>query len=202
MATDSNNATNCPGPHKTSGKQPPPATGDFRPTASSPVAIVRTDSPEMSVPSGRYVLPSRYIHQYRNVTVGSASTPPEYYIARSSPRRSPMNRVARAASAALESNRDHQPLLVIDAYTVPLQDGTVSPKRYWMIGLLFPGMCVAAALVFVYGTGGQRTTSGDLRFKEQHLSYDPPILDDDKAFVTFAHPGRRDNAQESGHARP
>ncbi|KAH6929980.1 hypothetical protein HPB50_007817 [Hyalomma asiaticum] len=168
MAATSNSETSSPGVLQTRGTPPPSTTSDFRPTAPAPVAIVRTGRLPMGMPSGRYVLPSGCINQYRNVTAGSPSTPPEHYVARGSTRWPPTNRIAHAAAGALDSNGDRQPLLMTDAYTVHLQDGTVSPTHYCAIGLVFVGVCVAAALVLVDATGGQRGTSHDLRSKEQH----------------------------------
>ncbi|KAL3172445.1 hypothetical protein MRX96_058144 [Rhipicephalus microplus] len=95
----------------------------------------------MSEPSGRHVWPASFIDQ--NGMVGSPSTPPEYYAPRATTPRAPTNRIALAA--ALESTRDRQPLLMTDAHTVPLEDGTVSPVQYCKIGLLFAGLCATAA---------------------------------------------------------
>ncbi|KAH7981649.1 hypothetical protein HPB52_000424 [Rhipicephalus sanguineus] len=192
MDTDSDNEASPAGVPQTSATPSPSAAGDSRPTPSNPIEIVRTGRLAMSVPSGRHMLPASYIDQYRNVTVGSPSTPPEYYVPRATTRRAPANRVALAAAAALESNRDRQPLLMTDAYTVPLQDGTVSPMQYCIIGLLFAGLCVAAALVVVDAPGGKRTTPLRLNEELRHPgrrspmpSYDPPELVNANAVVVI-----------------
>lgn len=159
----------------------------------------------MSVPSERYSLPFGDIDQCSNVTIGSPSTPPDYYYARTSARKPPTNRIALAAAAALESNRDRQPLLTIDAYTVPLQDGTVSPTLYCMVGLVFAVVCVAAALVLFDVTGRQPTTSHDLQSKERHpppetnstdLGHDPPDMEDER--VTFSRSDRQHMSENRG----
>ncbi|KAH6921173.1 hypothetical protein HPB50_027836 [Hyalomma asiaticum] len=205
MATDSSNETSCPGVPHTSGTPPPSAAGDFRPTPSAPVAIVRTGRLPMSAPSERYVLPFGDIDQCSNVTIGSPSTPPDYYFARTSARKPPTNRIARVAAAALESNRDRQPLLTIDAYTVPLQDGTVSPTLYCTVGLVFAGVCVAAALVLFDVTGRQPTTSTDLQSKERHpqpetnstdLGHNPPDMEGER--VTFSRSDRQHTSENRG----
>ncbi|KAL1415863.1 hypothetical protein MTO96_028646 [Rhipicephalus appendiculatus] len=189
MATDSDDEVSPDRVPQRSATPPPSAAGDGRLTTSSPIAIVRTGHPPISVPSGRHMWPASYIDQYRNVTVGSPSTPPEYYVPRSTTRRAPTNRVALAAAAALESTRDRQPLLMNDAYTVPLHDGTVNPMQYCMIGLLFAGLCVAAALVVVDAPGAKRTTP--LRSQEELKrsrmpSYDPSELANGSAVVVIA----------------
>ncbi|KAL3245870.1 hypothetical protein MRX96_058154 [Rhipicephalus microplus] len=123
-------------------RHPPPAGGDGRPTTpSSSIATIRAGRLPMSEPSGRHVWLASFID--RNGMVGSPSTPPEYYAPRATTPRAPTNRIALAA--ALESTRDRQPLLMTDVHTVPLQDGTVSPVQYCMIGLLFAGLCAAVA---------------------------------------------------------
>ncbi|KAH6930290.1 hypothetical protein HPB50_012538 [Hyalomma asiaticum] len=103
MATIADNDTSCPVVHQTSGTPPPSVAGDFRPPPSAPIAIARTGRLPMSMPSARYVLAPGYIDQYRNVTVGSSSTPPGYYVVGEDTRRPPTNGVARAAAAALVS---------------------------------------------------------------------------------------------------
>ncbi|KAH6929976.1 hypothetical protein HPB50_007813 [Hyalomma asiaticum] len=103
MATNPDNGTSCPVGPQTSGTPPPSAAGDFRPPPSGRIAIARTGRLPMSMPSERYVLPPGCIDQYRNVTVGSPSTPPQCYVARDNTRRPPKNGVARAAAAALVS---------------------------------------------------------------------------------------------------
>ncbi|KAL3172448.1 hypothetical protein MRX96_043360 [Rhipicephalus microplus] len=109
--------------------------------------------------------------------VGSPSTPPEYYAPRATTPRAPTNRIALAA--ALESTRDRQPLLITDAHTVPLQDGTVSPVQYCMIGLLFAGLCATAA--WYRAPLGKRTTPHRAQVELLHHEkqsrmpgYDPP----------------------------
>ncbi|KAH6930293.1 hypothetical protein HPB50_012541 [Hyalomma asiaticum] len=184
MATDSETETSCPGPPDTSATPPPSAAGDFRPTASAHVAIARTGRLPMGMPSGRYVLPSGCIDQYRNATVGSPSTPPEYCVARTNTPQPLTNHVARAAAAALGSNRDRQPLLIGEC-TLPLQDGTVSPTQYCMIGLVFAGVCVAAAPVIVDTTGRRCTTSHDLRKPLDQAQLRSPGLDEGKSMVSF-----------------
>ncbi|KAL3172450.1 hypothetical protein MRX96_058149 [Rhipicephalus microplus] len=143
MATDSDDEVGPTRVPRRSTAPPPTACGDSRPTTpSSPIAAVRAGHLPMSEPSGRHVCwPSSFID--RNGMVGSPSTPPEYYVPRATTRRAPTNRIALAV--ALEATRDRQPLLMTDARTVPLQDGTVSPVQYCMIGLLFAGLCATAA---------------------------------------------------------
>ncbi|KAL3188974.1 hypothetical protein MRX96_003123 [Rhipicephalus microplus] len=162
---------------------PPSAAGDFRPTPSTPIVIVHSGRLLMSEPSGHQVLPTSFVERYPNVIVASPFTPPEYYAPRVAKRRLPANRIALEAAAALEATRDRQPLLMTDAYTVPLQDGTVNPMQYCMIGLLFAGLCAAAALVVVYAPIAKRTTpfrsEEDLLHPERRsrmLSPDPPQL--------------------------
>ncbi|KAL3172446.1 hypothetical protein MRX96_058145 [Rhipicephalus microplus] len=142
MATNSEDEVGPTGVPRRSAAPPPPAGGDSRPTTpSSSIATIGAGRLPMSEPSGRYVWPASFID--RNGMVGFPSTPPEYYAPRATTPRAPTNRIALAA--ALESTRDRQPLLMTDAHTVPLQDGTVSPVQYCLIGLLFSGLCAAAA---------------------------------------------------------
>ncbi|KAH6931536.1 hypothetical protein HPB50_025139 [Hyalomma asiaticum] len=164
MATDYDNETRALGVPQTSGTPFPSAAGDFRPTASVHVATVHTGCLPMGMPSGSYVLPPRCIDQYRNMTVGSPSTPPEYYVARASTRRPPMNRVARycgclgvesGPAAASHDRRVHR---------------TISGRH-----------------LLLDATGGQNTSSHDLRSNEPRrqpeklstkLSYEHPYLHD------------------------
>ncbi|KAH7978885.1 hypothetical protein HPB49_007230 [Dermacentor silvarum] len=195
MATDSEHEVDRPEVPQPKATTPPPsAAGDCRATPPDPIAIVRTGRLPMSVPSGRHGWPVSFMDQCRLVTVGSPSTPPEYYVPRATARRPPTNRVARAAAAALESSRDRQPLLTTDTYTVPLQDGTVSPMQYCMVGLLLAGFCVAAALVVVNAPGGQ-VTQHDVRPRSEHHeirprmpAYDPPDEVDHDAVVVIPRP--------------
>ncbi|KAH7973962.1 hypothetical protein HPB49_007905 [Dermacentor silvarum] len=189
MATDSEHEVDRPGvPHPRATT--PSAAGDCRATPSDPMAIVRTGCLPMSAPSGRHGWPASFMDQGRLVTVGSPSTPPEYYVPRATARRPPTNRVARAAPAALESSRDRQPKLMKDTHTVPLQDGTVSPMQYCLIGLLLAGLCVAAALVVVDAPEGH-----DVRPRAEHHeirprmpAYDPHDEVDREAVVVILRP--------------
>ncbi|KAH7938704.1 hypothetical protein HPB51_028779 [Rhipicephalus microplus] len=183
MATDSNDELRPTTVPQRSTTPPPSAAGDFRPTPSTPIVIVHSGRLLMSEPSGHQVLPTSFVERYPNVIVASPFTPPEYYAPRVAKRRLPANRIALEAAAALEATRDRQPLLMTDAYTVPLQDGTVNPMQYCMIGLLFAGLCAAAALVVVYAPIAKRTTpfrsEEDLLHPERRsrmLSPDPPQL--------------------------
>ncbi|KAL3218454.1 hypothetical protein MRX96_050718 [Rhipicephalus microplus] len=178
MATDSGDEVGPTRVPQRSAAPPPPAGGDSRlTTPSSPIAAVRASRLPMSEPSGRHVWPARFFD--RNGMVGSPSTPPEYYAPRATTPRAPTNRIALAA--ALESTRDRQPLLMTDAHTVPLQDGTVSPVQYCMIGLLFAGLC--AAVAWSVRPLGKRTTP--LRAQDELLhhekqsrmpGYHPPVV--------------------------
>ncbi|KAL3245863.1 hypothetical protein MRX96_058147 [Rhipicephalus microplus] len=125
MATDSDDEVGPTRVPRRSAAPPPPAGGDSRPTTpSSPIAAVRAGRLPMSEPSERHLWPDSFID--RNGMVGSPSTPPEYYAPRATTPRAPTNRIALAA--ALESTRDRQPLLITDAHTVPLQDGTENAR--------------------------------------------------------------------------
>ncbi|XP_054919692.2 uncharacterized protein [Dermacentor andersoni] len=196
MATDAElNRPRTPQPSATT--PPPAAAGDCRPTPSQPIAIARTGRLPMSAPSGLHGWPESFIEQYRHVTVGSPSTPPEYYVPGASTRRPPTNRVERAAADALASSRDRQPLLMADTYTVPLQDGTVSPTQYCMIGIVLASLCVAAALVVVDAPGGNATTHdvGPKAVYEERRpllpSYDPHNPVDRNAVAVIPRPEER-----------
>ncbi|KAH7973961.1 hypothetical protein HPB49_007904 [Dermacentor silvarum] len=189
MATDSEHEVDHPGvpqPRATT----PSAAGYCRATPSDPMAIVLTGRLPMSAPSGRHGWPASFMDQCRLVTFGSPSTPPEYYVPRATVRRPPTNRVARAAAAALESSRDRQPLLMKDTHTLPLQDGTVRPMQYCMIGLLLAGLCVAAALVVVDAPGGHgvRPRAEHHEIRPRMPAYDPHDEVDRDAVVVIPRP--------------
>ncbi|XP_070389268.1 uncharacterized protein [Dermacentor albipictus] len=163
MADDFNHDFNRRRAPEPSATSPPPAgAGDCPPIPASHAAIARTGRLPMSAPSGRNGWPENLVKQYGHAKVGSPSTPPEYYVRRATTGRPPANGVARAAAAALASNRDRQPLLTADTYTVPLHDGTVSPMHYCMTGLVLVSLCAAVALVVV-GVPGMHATTHDVR---------------------------------------
>ncbi|KAH6919455.1 hypothetical protein HPB50_029557 [Hyalomma asiaticum] len=92
MVTASGDDVCRPRVSQTSATLPPP----------TPTASVRPGRRPGRVPPGRHVRPISYGGQYRNVTVCSPSTPPEYYFPLANTLRPPTNRVARAPAAALE----------------------------------------------------------------------------------------------------
>ncbi|KAL1415862.1 hypothetical protein MTO96_028645 [Rhipicephalus appendiculatus] len=146
-------ASSPPPPPQAVCGDPPPAVSN--PSAPIPVIRVPTHSPS-GHPSWP---PPAYSEDFlRHVPIVSPSTPPEYYTQRVTANRVRSNRIARRgapATRAADSTRDHQPLLVMDGYPVPLRDVSVNPLQYCMIGVLFAGLFVAAALVVIDSPGGR-----------------------------------------------
>ncbi|XP_070390568.1 uncharacterized protein [Dermacentor albipictus] len=168
----------------TDTRPPSQVNSDDPPTISIPSAPVPIIRVPTRPPSSHYVWPPpAYSDEIHQVTIGSPPKPLEYYTPRVAGNGQPSgNRITRGAHVgAFESTRDHQPLLMTDAYTVPLQDAGVNPLQYCMIGVLFTGLFVAAALVVIDSPGGRLSPHslqpGGERRRPVHHSLPRPVYD-------------------------
>ncbi|KAH7981558.1 hypothetical protein HPB49_025407 [Dermacentor silvarum] len=158
MSSDSQRDHSPPRARDTDASPPSQAVSDDPQTLSipsAPIPIIHV--PTRPPPGHPGWPPPAYNEGFRHVTLGSPPTPPGNYNPRVSRNGQPAgDRIDRSAPVrALESTRDHQPLLMMDAYTVPLQNAGANPLQYCMIGVLVAGLFVAAALVIIDSPGGR-----------------------------------------------
>ncbi|KAL3188960.1 hypothetical protein MRX96_003109 [Rhipicephalus microplus] len=118
-----------------------------------------------------------FFHQSPTV---STLTPPKHYTQRVTTNHARSSHIAHRGSpvtSATDWTRDHQHLLAMDTYPMPHRDASVNSLQYCMIGVLFAGLFVAAALVVIDSPGGRLSPYDIVQPEEENshpAHYSPP----------------------------